>query len=511
MNTVSSIWTIHRSATDAKLTGLCGGLARHWRVDPVLTRLAAVLLALSGGIGLVLYLAGWLLIPVDGKEEAPLWDVLGEPARRWPREVWVVITAVCCILAFAALEPITPLGLGPALVLALLWYFGYHRHRSPSSSAAADALPGVGSGPTEWTSGSRWTGVQAAAPVEFYQYAGPSTPFTEAAAAWRQRVEEAQRSATSTGSHGASSTSAAPEYGAAAHGARTFDAAAHPSRIDPGRAPAERPRTTAGSLGPGPDEDLREPVGPAASLPPARPFGSESVNYDAFLALPDPAGLYGQPSSAAGSSPAVPVRRSASVSARRLRLVALVAVGLTLSGLGLADYLGTRVPPATYFASCLLVLGLTLVAATWCGRARGILPVALLVLLGTLAATLAGPVAHSQGWSDEQVRHTTAAQLVPGDRHQLGRLQVDLTGLTTTANTTYTAHVGTGALEVSAPENVNVVINWRVDTGVMLVNGEEVQAGSAHSGQVAPPAPDPAKKTLTLDLSVDHGLVEVTR
>ena len=35
---MSSIWTIRRSATDVKLTGLCGGVAQHWGVDPLLVR-----------------------------------------------------------------------------------------------------------------------------------------------------------------------------------------------------------------------------------------------------------------------------------------------------------------------------------------------------------------------------------------------------------------------------------------------------------------------------------------
>ena len=68
---MSSIWTIRRSATDAKLAGLCGGVAQHWRVDPLLVRVGWVLLALSGGVGLVLYLAGWLLIPVEDRDRAP--------------------------------------------------------------------------------------------------------------------------------------------------------------------------------------------------------------------------------------------------------------------------------------------------------------------------------------------------------------------------------------------------------------------------------------------------------
>ena len=35
---MSSIWTVRRSASDVKLTGLCGGVAEHWGVDPVLVR-----------------------------------------------------------------------------------------------------------------------------------------------------------------------------------------------------------------------------------------------------------------------------------------------------------------------------------------------------------------------------------------------------------------------------------------------------------------------------------------
>ena len=48
---MSSIWTVRRSSSDVKLAGLCGGLARHWGIDPVLVRVGWALLALSGGIG----------------------------------------------------------------------------------------------------------------------------------------------------------------------------------------------------------------------------------------------------------------------------------------------------------------------------------------------------------------------------------------------------------------------------------------------------------------------------
>jgi len=66
MVTMSSVWSIRRSTVDKKVAGVCGGVARHWNVDPVLVRVGWVLLALSGGVGIVLYAAAWLLVPADG-------------------------------------------------------------------------------------------------------------------------------------------------------------------------------------------------------------------------------------------------------------------------------------------------------------------------------------------------------------------------------------------------------------------------------------------------------------
>ena len=45
--------TFRRSATDTKLAGVCGGVAARWGLDPVLVRVGFVLLALTGGIGVI--------------------------------------------------------------------------------------------------------------------------------------------------------------------------------------------------------------------------------------------------------------------------------------------------------------------------------------------------------------------------------------------------------------------------------------------------------------------------
>lgn len=52
-----------RSTGDKVVSGLSGGLGRYFGVDPVVFRIAFVVMALAGGSGVLLYLVGWLLIP----------------------------------------------------------------------------------------------------------------------------------------------------------------------------------------------------------------------------------------------------------------------------------------------------------------------------------------------------------------------------------------------------------------------------------------------------------------
>ncbi|MEA2290587.1 MAG: hypothetical protein QOD55_2584 [Solirubrobacteraceae bacterium] len=61
---------LHRSPDDRMIGGVCGGLAQHLGIDPLVVRVAAVALALAGGAGLAAYLAAWLLAPL-GPAAAP--------------------------------------------------------------------------------------------------------------------------------------------------------------------------------------------------------------------------------------------------------------------------------------------------------------------------------------------------------------------------------------------------------------------------------------------------------
>ena len=51
------------SATDRKIAGVCGGFGAFFDLDPLLFRVAFVVLAFFGGLGILLYAVLWLVIP----------------------------------------------------------------------------------------------------------------------------------------------------------------------------------------------------------------------------------------------------------------------------------------------------------------------------------------------------------------------------------------------------------------------------------------------------------------
>ena len=54
-----------RSESDRILGGVCGGLGAYLGVDPVIVRIAFVLLAMFNGMGLLAYLIIWVLVPTE--------------------------------------------------------------------------------------------------------------------------------------------------------------------------------------------------------------------------------------------------------------------------------------------------------------------------------------------------------------------------------------------------------------------------------------------------------------
>lgn len=61
---------LRRSTSDRKLAGVCGGLGAYTNIDPLVFRVLFAVFSLFGGFGLLLYGAGWLIIPEEGQEKS---------------------------------------------------------------------------------------------------------------------------------------------------------------------------------------------------------------------------------------------------------------------------------------------------------------------------------------------------------------------------------------------------------------------------------------------------------
>ncbi|MBM9475924.1 PspC domain-containing protein [Nakamurella flavida] len=109
-----------RSATDRKIAGVAGGLGRALGVDPVVIRVAFVVLTVFGGFGGLLYLLGWLLLPGDGDEVSAAESLLGRGQSSVPPVLAVglgVLLAVSTVSTFSWGTPVPLVVIGVVIVL----------------------------------------------------------------------------------------------------------------------------------------------------------------------------------------------------------------------------------------------------------------------------------------------------------------------------------------------------------------------------------------------------------
>src|ERR1035438_5800167 len=62
--------------------GVAAGIAQYLGVDVIVVRVALAVLALVGGAGIPIYLAGWLLIPEEGADQSIANDLIQSISAR---------------------------------------------------------------------------------------------------------------------------------------------------------------------------------------------------------------------------------------------------------------------------------------------------------------------------------------------------------------------------------------------------------------------------------------------
>lgn len=60
---------LYLSDTDKKIGGVCGGLAHYFDIDPIIMRILWFVAVFAYGIGVIPYLAFWLIVPRENKNK----------------------------------------------------------------------------------------------------------------------------------------------------------------------------------------------------------------------------------------------------------------------------------------------------------------------------------------------------------------------------------------------------------------------------------------------------------
>ncbi len=59
---------LYRSRKDKILAGICGGVGKYLDIDPIIIRLIFIVLLLTVGSGILIYLIAWIIIPLEPED-----------------------------------------------------------------------------------------------------------------------------------------------------------------------------------------------------------------------------------------------------------------------------------------------------------------------------------------------------------------------------------------------------------------------------------------------------------
>ncbi|MFS8477666.1 MAG: PspC domain-containing protein [Micromonosporaceae bacterium] len=463
------------------LAGVCAAVARATNTDPVLWRVLAVVLTIFGGIGLLLYLLGLLLIPEEGDTASPI-EALAGRGTSTTSPVTVVVVAVLAALVFlfvvADVSRVLVLGVF-AVVAALLLLL----QRSSTGRQTGPTPPG---GPgTPGAPPAPGVGVPGAAP------AGPST--------------QAPPSPMAPPPTGAEQPVAQPGPPAAVTAPMTSrPSAAQQSVTQP---TVTQPTVTQPTM----TESATQPTGSQPA--PAQPTGYPPPPPGGYRPAFAPHGPYASfPPPPTPPTPPAPPRPPREPS--RLGALVLSLMCLALGALVVVDLITNTVRASMYVATALAVVGLGLLVGAWLGRARWLiaLGVVLTLTLGVVSTTERLNIArhapviwHPQVIEDLQ----TDYELDFGDA-TLDLRDVDFA--TEPDPVRVRVKVSFGRLRVLLPPDVDVTVTARVNLGDAHVLGTDWGGIDTPRQQVTDQGADGiGGGTLLIDAEIDAGKMEVTR
>ncbi|MGH8824344.1 MAG: PspC domain-containing protein [Jiangellaceae bacterium] len=466
---------LRRSRSDRVVAGVLGGLGRRLGIDPLVLRIVTVVLAVFGGIGIMLYAAAWLLLPAEDEPSSVAEQALGRDDTGSPRTATIALAAALALVLLGSAAAIIG-GSWDGVVLLVLAACGIVvLLRRDDPRAGGDRVAGESS---------------PDAPATFTDY--PGFPDYPGYPAYR----------------GSSSPVTAPVDASATAGqapARPDDAtdAEPPAPADaPEAAPADAPGAEAAA----PHSTAAEEPVPAERWWAQEPgweddpqtWATHNEDWDPFAVQ--------EPPPATATTPAPRRVRSA------LGPLTVSAAALTVGAIAVADAIGATVPPATYVAAALGVVGLGLVLGAWWGRSRGLIVLGVLLGLALVPAVVVDRVdLRSESFS---LAPQTQAAIPAGTQdHGAGSVRYDLSQVPFAdgESTSLTVDQAVGELVVIVPPEVDVVVNADLGVGeIKTFDGES--GGMGQERRITDLGTDGrGGGDLRLDLDLGIGSIEVRR
>lgn len=187
---------------------------------------------------------------------------------------------------------------------------------------------------------------------------------------------------------------------------------------------------------------------------------------------------------------------------------ALLVVFGVLWLLDVAGVFSLRV--AVVLPTLLAVLGLALIFGAWDGPHTGLVVFGVFLTVAVVVAAVSPPNAFRGGIGERNFAVGSQGQLAPRYDVGLGDLRLDLSDLTLTESAEVDVTVGAGEILVELPADIPVTIDASVGAGEIDLLGDTVDGVSVTRSYTSEGFAG-AEDTLTLDLDVAAGKIEVTR
>ena len=480
----------HRSRTDRKFAGVAGGLGRALGIDPVLLRVAFVVLTVFGGFGGLLYVIGWLLLPDDGEAYSAAQSLLGRGSSSMPRPLAVGLVIVAAVSVASMFSWGLPFW--PVVVIGVIILVSMGRRGGPGPHRSR----------AHWQQQEQaWRQQQSRHETRWEQHA------ERQARRWAERADRWERKATTWGSKaegwldnqgwgGGCGRSRNARPGPASTTAPFPQPAFWDQPVSSAR--ASGPAPTSGSANPPEDAPVDQPIDDLLTprTPPAwDPLGAAPFAWD----LPEP-------SPVPAAAPAR-VRRSGAGIARATLGTALVgggvAMGLTLAGVWSLSWAQVAAIPLVVVA-----LGLLLSAAA--GRGLALVAPAVLLTVATMALGVTG-LHGTAGYGNENWQ-PTAGTLDSSYTLQAGQGTLDLSQVVVPKGQTLSTEltVRAGRATVKLPQGSTSEVTCTVAAGQASCLDQKV-AGLHDSVQQSNVGTDADAGTLDVTITVHGGFAQVSR